>query len=359
LAFFLVADEVVIDDEGRMKSSLPEIVEFTDQLFRLLHPRLAAVDDDDVAKLALERAAPRILQGRRGVAADLQLVEPRPGHLRHVGRRRLLVPRIGLQVVGKLVEKTGPGGLCFPHETHVAESLEKLLLHRHQRATDHREDVGLAEPHQNLPHPFLLDDHSRHADDVVARERRPVDLLDVLIDERHVMLAAESGERRERARDHRAPLVAGIERERKVEPPVRRFKARVDQADRELSTRPLRGGRVGCTSVAVAGDARSSTPTAPSTEQASSMMDRVALILEFPSFSNVFDMDRDYRRRGRLPVCRNSPRIGGRRKTPKAKMQPSPRGCPQAAISAGFRRQSVGGSSGGSSQVSTSTTATM
>ena len=57
LGLLFVADEVVIDDEGRMEASLPEIIEFGDQLLRLLHPRLTAVDDDDVAEFALERAA--------------------------------------------------------------------------------------------------------------------------------------------------------------------------------------------------------------------------------------------------------------------------------------------------------------
>ena len=145
--------------------------------------------------------------------------------------------------MGKIVEESRPGGLRFAHEAHVAQPLEKLLLDRHQRATDRREDLGLAEPHQDLPHPFLLHDHARDADDVVAGERRPVDLLNVLVDERHVMLSTESGERRQRARDHGAPLVARVERQREVKPPVRRFETGIDQADREFSTRPPRRKR--------------------------------------------------------------------------------------------------------------------
>src|SRR5207244_585029 len=46
-------------------------------LLRRLYPRVAAVQLDDVAELALERAAPRGLHAHRGVARAVEQIEPR------------------------------------------------------------------------------------------------------------------------------------------------------------------------------------------------------------------------------------------------------------------------------------------
>ena len=214
-----------------MKPGPPQVVELGDQLLGLLDSRLAAVDHDDVAKLALKRTAPRILECRRGIPTDLEQVEPRTRHLRHIGGLSLFVAPRGLLVVRELIEKSRPGGLRLAHEADIAQPLEKLLLHRHQRAAHCGEHLQFAESQQDLPHAFFLHDHAGHADDVVPRNRLPVDFLHVFIDECHVVVAAQAGESRERARDHRAPFVAWIQWEREIEAPIGRLKAGVDQAD--------------------------------------------------------------------------------------------------------------------------------
>ena len=72
----LVADEVVIHQEDRAPpAQVVEVLELGDQLLRRLGPGLAAVENDDVAELALERAAPGELHAHGVVGVELQQVK--------------------------------------------------------------------------------------------------------------------------------------------------------------------------------------------------------------------------------------------------------------------------------------------
>ena len=176
-----------------MEAGPAEIVELGNQLLGALHARLAAIDDDDVAELALEWAPARILHGGRRVAVDFQEVEARPGDRRHVGRLLLLVAGRGLDAVGDIVEEARPGRLRLADESHVAQPGKERLVDRDQRPADDRHRRKRGEPLEDLPHPILLDDHPRHADDVETGHRLPVDLLDVLVDEDHIVITAHPG----------------------------------------------------------------------------------------------------------------------------------------------------------------------
>ena len=173
LGLLLVADEVVVHDERRVKTGPTHVVQFGHQLLGLLHARTPAVDHDDVAELALERAAARVLQRPRRVPIDLQQVVARARHLRHVGRLRLLVALLRRLVAGEVVEERGPGRLGLADEHDVAQSVEELLLHGNERAADDREDLHLPQPDQDLADPRLLHVHPRDADDVVRRGATP------------------------------------------------------------------------------------------------------------------------------------------------------------------------------------------
>ncbi len=237
---FLVADEVVVDDECRMKSGATHVVQLGHQLIRILDPGLATVNHDDVAKLALKRAAPRVLQRAGGVAVDLQQIEARPRHREHVRRLRLLVARRRGPAAGKVIEELGPGRLGFAHERHVAQACEELFLHRDEWPAHDREDPQLAQLQQDLPGAHLLHVHPGYAHQVVGAQLFPVDLFHVLVQQGDVVVAAQSGHRRERSGDHRAALIARIEWQREIESPIRRLETRVDQTYGE----PL-GGRHG------------------------------------------------------------------------------------------------------------------
>ena len=76
LGALLVADEVVVDDEdGVAPAGVAELVEFGEHLGDGLGAGLAAVDLDDVAEFAVERAAARVLHGHGAVATHLDQAE--------------------------------------------------------------------------------------------------------------------------------------------------------------------------------------------------------------------------------------------------------------------------------------------
>ena len=80
-----VADEVVIDDEDFVApAELAQGVELGDDLRGRLGARLAAVDGDDVAELALERAAARELHRHGGVLVEAEQIVARHGAGGHV-----------------------------------------------------------------------------------------------------------------------------------------------------------------------------------------------------------------------------------------------------------------------------------
>ena len=77
----LIADEIVIDDkDGPSPSQRLERVEFGEHLLIALGSRHAPVNLDDVAKLARERTAPRVLDGH--CAVTLKIRQVKVGHRR-------------------------------------------------------------------------------------------------------------------------------------------------------------------------------------------------------------------------------------------------------------------------------------
>ena len=74
----LVADEIVVHDENRAAPlARIELLELGHHLRGRLGARLAAIDLDDVAELAVERAAARILDGHGAVVLGIDQVEVR------------------------------------------------------------------------------------------------------------------------------------------------------------------------------------------------------------------------------------------------------------------------------------------
>ena len=86
-----VADEVVVDDEdGAAKARLEQGVQLGQHLLGRLGARHAPDDLDDVAELAAEGAAARVLDAHRGVLAPVEQVEAR-------GRRVVQAGPLALQ----------------------------------------------------------------------------------------------------------------------------------------------------------------------------------------------------------------------------------------------------------------------
>ena len=121
---------------------LPDRLELGDHLRARLDARAAAEGDDDVAKLALKRAAARKLQAAEGIVLHLEQVEPRRRHLGHVGLFDLLIPEL-MQPLPPLLEKPGPGILGLADEDHVGQIAKIIFLDRDPRPADHAETAAL------------------------------------------------------------------------------------------------------------------------------------------------------------------------------------------------------------------------
>ena len=81
LAFFLLPMKLSSTMKARMKPDSAHVVQFGDELVRVLHARPTAEDHDDVAELALKRTSARELQRPGRVAIDLEQIVSRRGTL--------------------------------------------------------------------------------------------------------------------------------------------------------------------------------------------------------------------------------------------------------------------------------------
>jgi hypothetical protein len=68
-----------------------------------------------------------------------------------------------------------------------------LFLDRCQRSANHRHDAERPDPLQDLVHPAALDAHARETDHVGASKPRKIDVLDVFVDQRYVVMVRDDG----------------------------------------------------------------------------------------------------------------------------------------------------------------------
>ncbi len=196
LGEFLVADEIVVDDEDLLGAEPVALLDLGHHLVHLLGARAPAVDDDDVAELALERTAARELDRHGVIAVDVQQVEARHRRQREVG----LLGGAVLALPGarrEVAQEDRPGLLGFVHEEHVAAAAPLLGTQRRVRAAHHHEAPAALELRDDLAHPRLVDDVAGDADDVGFDVE--IDRFDVLVAEHHFVLARrQPGQRRHR-----------------------------------------------------------------------------------------------------------------------------------------------------------------
>ena len=188
----LVADEVVVDEEDVAHAALAQHVELAADLRRRLRARLAAEHDDDVAELALERAAARELQADHGVAVELEQVVTRSGRIVQRHFAAFLVKRLrcaGLEVRAEL----RPDVLRFAGHDAIGDLGVLLGAERREAAAGHHVVAAAAVILQQLALPRELHAHAADADDV--RLRIAWHGLDVFVDDLHLpRLGGERGE---------------------------------------------------------------------------------------------------------------------------------------------------------------------
>ena len=129
-----------------------------------------------------------------------------------------------------VAQETRPGFLGLAHENHVGEFVEIVLLDGHPGPADDGESAALLDPPQDLAHAKSLHAHSGDSHDVRLSEPVEIDLLDALVDQRHVVLArSERGQQGQAGRRHVGSLAK--QRQRVLKPPIRRLKRRIDEHD--------------------------------------------------------------------------------------------------------------------------------
>src|SRR5262249_37700713 len=127
LHLLLVTDQIVIDNEDQRYLHAPQSFKLGNDLLGRLNSWSAAIDHDDVAEFALERAAPRELYAAKGVALRLEQIQARHRHTRHVRHLRLLIAGSGFTCL-PVQEKLRPGVLRFTDKDDVGKVAEVILV---------------------------------------------------------------------------------------------------------------------------------------------------------------------------------------------------------------------------------------
>ena len=166
----LVADQVVVDDEGDAQTGLPHRIEFGQHLGGRLDPGTAAKGHDDVTEFALKGTAARELEATEGVPLHLQQVEPRRGNLGHVRLLKLLVAAL-VQALCPLTKKLRPGLFGLANEDHVRQTLKIIFFHRDPGTAHHHETAALLQFGDDLGHPEPLHAEPGHPHDVGRVQR--------------------------------------------------------------------------------------------------------------------------------------------------------------------------------------------
>ena len=227
LGLLLVADEVVVHHEDVPDAEGVDRLDLGQHLRHGFRPRPAPVHDDDVAELAVERAAARELDGHAAVPVGLEEIEARQGRVQHAGLVVLAV--LGLPGPGRVVaHELRPRVLGLADHEHVHLAAQLLGAQRREGTAHHHQLPAAPEGLGELEHPPLVDHEARDPDDVGVRVE--IDRLDVLVAE-HDLVG-----RRRQPRDRRqcevgehAPLPKA--RQNAVEGPERFGVLRGDQVD--------------------------------------------------------------------------------------------------------------------------------
>ena len=161
LGVALVADEVVVHQEdGATPAQVVERLQLSHQLLGCLGARLAPVQHDDVAELALERATTRELHAHRVVGVELKQIEA--GH-RRGGHVRLLA--VGAEAAAALppfdgFDKQGQGDLTLIEHLEIGQlDLGRIGRGAGEWSTHRHRQTPLFGTGDLLGHVGLLHDH--------------------------------------------------------------------------------------------------------------------------------------------------------------------------------------------------------
>ena len=225
----LVADQIVIDDEGIVHPGRDEAVHLCKHLCDGLDPRPAPEDHNDIAEFAREGAAARNLQAAVQILVHRQQVPPRRRHGRHVRLVGLLVAELMI-ALPPLGQEARPGFLRLADEDHIDQTAEILRGHCNPGPTEYGEDAAALQFDDDLTHAIALHRHPGKADNIRAAAAFEIDLFDILVDDRNgVLCRGKRGNQREVQRWHDNALAK--ERQGIVHAPIGRMESGIDQND--------------------------------------------------------------------------------------------------------------------------------
>jgi len=227
LGALLVPDQVVVDEEHVVHAERAQPIQLAADLLRCLGTRPAPEHDDDVAELAVVRAAARELQADVGVTLEAQQIEARHRRIGQIHGAAL--PVQGLRAAGlEVAAELRPLVLGLAGDHGIGVPGERLRAQRGITAAGDHVTAARTVPGEQFALARQLHAHAAHADHVGPRiERHP---LDVLVDDAHLPLRRT--QRRERGQAERrvqGPLAAQHALQRPAEAPEALREARIDE----------------------------------------------------------------------------------------------------------------------------------
>ena len=129
-----------------------------------------------------------------------------------------------------LTQEARPGLVRFADKNYIGYALDDLRFNRRHGSTHNNHDAARLDLIENFQQPRALDAHPRVADKIGATKAIEIDLLDIFVNQRDlVMVGNESGEQREAG--HRQIGALAEQRHAMLHPPKRDVEAWIDDDD--------------------------------------------------------------------------------------------------------------------------------
>ena len=123
-----------------------------------------------------------------------------------------------------------PGLVRLADEDDVGEAIQDFLLDRGKRTANDRHDAARPDLFQNLAHSSALNAHAGQTDKVGAGEPIEIDLLDILVDQRHAVMVGDERSEQGQAGNRQVGALAQ-QAHAMLQAPERGVEARIDDND--------------------------------------------------------------------------------------------------------------------------------
>src|SRR4029079_18818877 len=147
---------------------------------------------DDIAELARERTAARDLQASEHVAIGFEQINARQRQPSNLGFILLLVAGLVAALL-PLPQKLRPSLIRFANEDDVGKAFEDFRLDSRHGSANNDHEPPRPTLIKDLNQPTPLNAHAGQAHKIRPAETVEVDVLDILIDEHHLVMFGDKG----------------------------------------------------------------------------------------------------------------------------------------------------------------------